>query len=299
MSEIYNLEYYRNKFNIEKQSFIDEISRTIGYTATKNYLPNPIVNNIQCGVNCIVNNDKSLTLNGTNTHTGRIYYSLVGTANLYIYEEIPGLEDGVQYIISGCPTGGSETTYGICAICQDEDGTTVSIDDFGNTCTFTHKKGNKYRIYIMVAGGISVSNLTFYPMIRRAGENATYEPHKSAKCEINSIGKIVTDEILSVSATAGTMTTVSSYKNLTRGTYIATFRAIGDVNSLISGLIYKNGTEIEAATSITNTNFNSAQTNISTIFNITDSSDEIKFMIYSSVALTNRNGQRIKIIRIA
>jgi hypothetical protein len=158
------------------QGAIDVVKRTLGYTMSKNYLPNPIVNNTQYGVGCVVNSNKSVTLNGKNTHTGRACWNLVGDALNNIYEEINGLEVGKPYTISGTPTGSSADTYGIYGVCQKADGTTFPINEIEDGAnTFIHEKGNKYRIYIGVTGGVTVPNLTFYPMISEDGGD--YEPY--------------------------------------------------------------------------------------------------------------------------
>lgn len=166
---------------------IDECVRTLGYTVGKNYLPNPIVNNTQYGVSCVVNSNKSVTLNGTNTNVGRVYNNLVGVADKGVYDEIKGLEDNVEYTISGC-VGGSETTYGIACVQLHSDGSTTSIDSFDGEVTFAHRKGDKYRCYIFTQNGVTLNNITMFPMIRKASEDDTYEPYVAdVQTQLNTI----------------------------------------------------------------------------------------------------------------
>lgn len=279
------------------QAAIDEVSRTLGYTASKNYLPNPIVNNTQYSVGCVVNDDKSFTLNGKNNTIGRIYYNLVGDAATYEYEEIDGLKDGVEYIISGC-TGGSEATYGICGICQKSDGSisSVSLNCFDGETKFIHEKGNKYRIYGMVAPNTTVNNVRFYPMIRKATEDDTYEPHVSVKSDI---GRIILDETLNATVKASIPTTIKSISNLPKGSYMATYRTIGTPNSYINGSIFVNSVEKDVNVSFSNNAVISPQCSTSSLININAKSDVIEFKILSGVDLTNRAGQQIRIVRIA
>lgn len=275
---------------------LNNTHRAIGYTSTKNYLPNTMVSNIRYGVSCTLNDDKSFTLNGTNTKGSKIYLNLVGDGQHYIYEEIAGLEDGVEYIISGCPSGGTGANYSIASICQKADGSTFSFDDSGNGNTFTHEKGNKYRIYIGIDSNVTITNVTFKPMIRKASEDATYMPHVSVKSEI---GKIIVDENLSVTVKASTATSIKSLTNLARGTYIATLRAIGSASTYINGAIWVNGVEKDVNVSFSNQSGISSQSSVTSIFNINSKTDTVDFKILSGVDLTNRAGQQIRVMKIA
>ena len=278
------------------QGAIDDVVRTIGYTVSKNYLPNPINNFTQYGITGVVNNDKSFTLNGTNTRGYKVYLNLVGDGPSYIYEEIDGLEDGVEYTISGCPSGGGVQTYGICAICEKKDGTTYSFDDYGEGNTFTHEDGNEYRIYVGITNNVTLSNLTFCPMIKRADDNTDYTPYISVKSEI---GRIIADERLNATSKASVVTILKSISNLPKGTYIATFRTIGMPSSFVNASIWVNAIERDVNVSFSNIATISPQCSATSIFNINAISDVVEFKILSGVDLTNRAGQQIRIVRIA
>lgn len=89
-----------------------------------------------------------------------------------------------EYILSGCPSGGSVDGYQLDIIAQNI--TMSSIVDTGDGVKFSFPvvpTGNqKYYIRIRIANGASV-NKTFHPMIRLATvTDSTYEPyHKSVE----------------------------------------------------------------------------------------------------------------------
>ena len=193
------------------QGTIDEIVSAIGGTRpSKNFLPNNIHSNSQYGIICTVNVDKSITLNGTSTNIARVVWNLVGKAHENIYEEIEGLEDGVEYILSGSTEGCDEETYGIYAVCEKSDGTTFPIDEYVGNNVFTHEEGNKYRIYIGVSSNVTVNNVTLYPMIRKSTEDDTYVPYDTT---INNRVKDMKKTLDKVAINS----VVPKYKNYTLG----------------------------------------------------------------------------------
>ena len=78
------------------------------------------------------------------------------------------------YITSGCPAGGSMTGgYKI----QYFDGSSWKYE-LGSGSTFTLSGNLKYRSRILISKDVTVTNLTFYPMLRLASiEDGTYEPY--------------------------------------------------------------------------------------------------------------------------
>ena len=147
----------------------------------------------------------------------------------------------------------------------------------------------------MVAANVTVNNVTFYPMIRKATEDNTYEPCVSVK---SNIGRIILDETLDVTIKAGNITEIKSISNLPKGSYMATFRTIGLPNSYINGSIYVNTVERDVNVSFSNSTVISPQCSISSLININSKTDVIKFKMLSGVDLTNREGQQIRIVRI-
>lgn len=108
------------------------------------------------GVTFTVNNDQTITVNGTNTGT---------STALFVINDIP-LQSGIAYTLSGCPSGGSNATYYIGSLdTTDWQEFTTDIGN-GNTATLSEPKTIRFRIGIRA--GVTVNNLLFRPMLRRA-----------------------------------------------------------------------------------------------------------------------------------
>ena len=111
----------------------------------KNLLPVTKVTATVSGVTFTVNTDGSIKANGTATATA--YFSLGNFQT----------ENGTEYILNGCPSGGGSHEYDIAI-------NSLGVDH-GNGITFTGD-GSAHEVSIMVFNGITVNNLVFYPMIR-------------------------------------------------------------------------------------------------------------------------------------
>lgn len=108
--------------------------------------------------------DGTVTVNGTST--ARVIYYLQYYDGKFI------LKKGENYILSGCPSGGSSSTY----IIQGTDGTTYHTD-FGNGKSFT-ADGNGYYFYIVVYEGVTLNNVTFKPQLALGTVATPHEPYK-------------------------------------------------------------------------------------------------------------------------
>lgn len=129
----------------------------------KNILPAYAQSGTQNGITFTVNADNSITVNGTNTG--------VALAR-FINNNGPMDLSGQRMILSGCPAGGSPTTY---ALRVYEQGTGKEYDT-GSGVTFTGANNNYIGIYI--AAGATLNNVTFYPMVRPASiSDQTYVPY--------------------------------------------------------------------------------------------------------------------------
>lgn len=118
------------------------------------------------GVTFTVNADGTVTVNGT--ATANTYFAFYGTLSNAI--DVP---DG-DYILSGCPSGGSTTTYYI----QANNGSWRN--DTGNGVAITSTGQNIKQCAIAVKSGTTVNNLVFRPMLRLATEaDATFEPYSN------------------------------------------------------------------------------------------------------------------------
>jgi hypothetical protein len=113
------------------------------------------------GITFTINDDLSITVNGTATSVSYIY---VNFYNL-------GLTSGTEYILNGCPSGGGVSTYSLRIYA----GNSYS-SDLGNGLSFTFN--NQTIVRVNVSNGKNVNNLLFQPMIRLSSiTDDTYEPY--------------------------------------------------------------------------------------------------------------------------
>jgi len=132
----------------------------------KNLLPVVATSKTVTGVTFTVNVDKSITCNGRNNGTSDIIFEFNQSGI--------SLEIGRGYIISGCPEGGA--MFGSYAI-KCYNGSYWVYDD-GHGAAFPAVGTGIVRPQIIIPMGVTVNNLTFYPMIRTADiEDDTYEPY--------------------------------------------------------------------------------------------------------------------------
>lgn len=144
----------------------------------KNLLPNNATTQTVNGITFTVNADGSVTANGTATATAQCRL-----VNKYVFPV-------GEYIISGCPLGGdSDTKYAF----NINTGAGSPYWDTGNGNTFkiTESTVDSF-VEIVVRNGCTVSNLTFYPMIRHASiTDNTYEPYYENPQEHNNVAVTV------------------------------------------------------------------------------------------------------------
>ena len=117
----------------------------------KNLLKNTVGTATQNGITFTLNADGSVTCNGTATADTN-------------YRYIVDLQQNTSYILSGCPEGGSTSTYQLFAMDAD---TWSSIQrDIGSGKTFDSGTHTTWHIIIRIASGQTVEGMTFYPMLR-------------------------------------------------------------------------------------------------------------------------------------
>lgn len=146
------------------------IEAIVNEYGAKNLLPNNATSQTVGGVTFTVNADGSVTANGTATELvlfsiGR--YSLVA---------------GNTYALSGCPSGGGDTSY----VLQYRRDDNTELLDTGEGVTYKSNNGQTNSLCrIIIQNGVTVSNLTFYPMIRDARiKDPTYVPYAMTNREL-------------------------------------------------------------------------------------------------------------------
>ena len=139
------------------------INRTTLGTQCKNLLKNTAVTKTVNGVTFTVNSDGTITANGTATN--RIIF-LVGT--VYISQTR-------NYTYTGTPSGGASSTYSM----NYRNSNVYKTAETGNGITTQFEGGKTYEAVIDIRSGVTISNLTFSPMLRDADiTDDTYEPYK-------------------------------------------------------------------------------------------------------------------------
>ena len=139
----------------------------------KNLLPYPYNGFVHTdrGITWTDNKDGTVTANGTATSDAAFYFN-----EKHIFK-------AGNYILNGCPSGGSNSSYRIQLANSDW---TVNYLDIGDGASVTLEENTKLEQFrIFIAKGTTVPNLTFKPMLRLASDtDSTYEPYKSKTATI-------------------------------------------------------------------------------------------------------------------
>ena len=160
------LENY-NDSEVKSQTALNR--STLGYQR-KNLLKNTAVSITKNGVTFTVNADGSVTINGTAT----------ANAELGLFKGTPSKEMYNKPLkLSGCPSGGSGTTYRVYLQNLTSGYTNLGRDDGNGADVTVGIDVTQIRYLIIIYAGYTAENLTFYPMLRYAEiTNDTYEPYK-------------------------------------------------------------------------------------------------------------------------
>ena len=131
----------------------------------KNLLNNTATSQTINGITFTINEDNSVLANGTST--ALITFNLIGSNTFTL--------PAGTYVLSGCPTGGSDNSYRI----DINNGAEFSQRDYGSGNTFTLSSDlTVNNVRIRIASGTTINNLVFKPMIRLSSiTNDTYEPY--------------------------------------------------------------------------------------------------------------------------
>ena len=141
----------------------------------KNLIPYPYneSSHEEDGVSWVLNNDGTITANGTATDDS--WFDLDTDLKLL----------GGKYTLTGCPSGGSSSKYEIIVW----DGISVIFGrDYGSGATFSVKESDILTVRCIVRSGATVNNLTFKPMLRKADiADNTYVPY--GHIGVKAVGK--------------------------------------------------------------------------------------------------------------
>lgn len=130
-------------------------------TVGKNLLPNTAASQTVNGVTFTVNPDGSVTASGTASADTSFTFSNSGNS----------IAAG-SYMFSGCPSGGSTSTYRMTANVGG-----VWFTDTGSGNSRTVSSGTIGVASIVIASGYTCNNLTFYPQLESGSTATSYEPY--------------------------------------------------------------------------------------------------------------------------
>ena len=120
-------------------------------TSGKNLLEVVATSQTLNGITFTINEDKTITANGTANGTA---FFVIGTFSFIA---------NTNYILNGCPTGGAITTYHI--LIAD----IANAYDIGNGYNCSFEENTTKNIVIRVKKGVTVNNIVFKPMISLVG----------------------------------------------------------------------------------------------------------------------------------
>ena len=134
----------------------------------KNLLKNTSKGQVANGVTCTVNDDGSITLNGTTN--AKSWFG--------VNDEGFTFKAGQKYILNGTPKGSNSSKYYLYA-------NGYHTNDYGEGCEIVYETDTKTPIGIYVNAGITLDNVTFKPMI--SYEGGDYEPYTEQTLELNRV----------------------------------------------------------------------------------------------------------------
>ena len=192
------------------------------HAGTKNLLPNTGTTKTENNVTFTPQADGSVLVNSNGAASGTATYRMVTNADAF---KLPA----GSYIFSGAKNSNQSIGY------STSDGLSgFSTNESGDTITFTHDVTFNY-IYIRIASGQTLSNVTFYPMIRFSSiTDSTYEPFNE-NLSTTSLGTTVYGGSVDVVAGSGQ----STYGNVDLGTLSYSKESDGVFYSDITSLLPK------------------------------------------------------------
>lgn len=199
-------------------SLIETHKSTQGIVA-ENLIPYPYIEttHTQYGIAWTDKGDGTVKANGTNTETSKM-------SQFYFNVDTPlNLKPNTTYTLSGCPSGGSTSTYRIRIIINYQKDGQVQYSDVGNGVTFTTPSNyTDCRIMIDVNSGVTVNNLTFNPMLEKGSTAHPWQPYNLSRQGL--VGQMIVDNLLTY-----------PYVNTTKTTSGITYTDLGDGRIRVSG----------------------------------------------------------------
>ena len=162
----------------------------------KNLLENNFQSETYHGLTVTVNDDKSITVNGTATATTTLALHDGSHTPTTTAQEI---ENGTYYL-SGVPEGAETGNYTMSYRYTPASGGSSQVGRIpveGMTLDNTSGDYRYLSVYIAVWNGVTVDNVTFYPMLRNIDSTAGYEPAFHSRTELLCDAPLTAGEVLS------------------------------------------------------------------------------------------------------
>lgn len=141
----------------------------------KNLLKNTAITKTVNGITFTVNEDGTVTANGTATSTS---YIAINTFS-YIANQ--------DYILSGCPTGGSDDTYKMYSINVSTGG--GHTNDYGKGGAIKVSTDQVGEIRIRIASGYTANNLVFKPKLEKGTISTPYSHYGQGSANVTICNK--------------------------------------------------------------------------------------------------------------
>lgn len=151
----------------------------VANAGAKNLLPITVETTTTNGVTFTVDKDAgTITVSADGTQTTNTFFYLVRNDDDFRSKII-----GKKIVLSGCPSGGSGSTYRLR--CWHYDGNSIASDlGDGASFTFTNTSEN-YDVSIQIFAGAVCDNIVFKPMIRDAKiSDSTFTPYAPTNREL-------------------------------------------------------------------------------------------------------------------
>lgn len=144
-----------------------------------NMLPNNATSQVINGITFTVNDDGTITVNGT---------ASANTSFIIVMGNNFPKQSGGTYTLSGCPSGGSYGSYRIRGQFKDSSGNWKFLEDYGRKSTNTYADEiyipSENSVYIEIWSGITLNNAIFKPMLTVASYNGEYVPYAKSNREL-------------------------------------------------------------------------------------------------------------------
>jgi hypothetical protein len=146
------------------------------------------------GVTYTINNDGTVTANGTPSGTSPSYV-VVAMPDGGTYKDFSEYCNG-DYVLSGCPQGGNTSTYRMYIT-----GSGYTKEDFGNGVELSATVVTPVYLIIYIYNGYTADNLTFKPMICTKSMwdvSHTYQPYARSNAELTAKEQVNENNISSL-----------------------------------------------------------------------------------------------------